>query len=210
MTWNWGQQHSHLHQGMSVKRSAESSNDSITTLHVSNICTKAPRATLKHLLYLAFSTYGVVIAIFVRHGYAHVHLTSADDAGLAMRLLNNELILKKPMRVSWAKSETRRGMGSSGNAHEPCWSKSILLRPDSMISTDKVCAMVQNKSGWFCVSILRVQPFSERNSYCWSTQSYQLAEALVHCVHEYSFGVNWKWLHSLLSGGAFTYIVQDT
>lgn len=95
---------------MSTKRPLEEGQGTNTTLYITNLCTHTPRDTIQHCLYLAFATYAVVILVHVRHGFAHILLDNPRDAGLAMRLLQSESMLGKPMKIEHAHHETKRSM----------------------------------------------------------------------------------------------------
>lgn len=83
------------------------------TLYIQNLNDQINAKTLKHHLYLNFSTYGDVIDIVIKahskkmRGQAHVIFANKAQSANAMKALQNEEFFDKSLRLSYAINKSR-------------------------------------------------------------------------------------------------------
>lgn len=78
------------------------------TLYVKNLNDQVHPKTLKHNLYLLFSTYGDVIQISNKHrGQAHILFDSVENSNLAMKCLQSEDFFNKQLVIRYSKTESK-------------------------------------------------------------------------------------------------------
>lgn len=78
------------------------------TLYIKNLNDQIKPATLKHWLYLLFSTYGDIIDIQNKHrGQAHVLFASVDTATMAKKRENSKLFFGKPLVIYFSRKESK-------------------------------------------------------------------------------------------------------
>ncbi|KAF3987279.1 hypothetical protein FT663_01933 [Candidozyma haemuli var. vulneris] len=80
------------------------------TLYIKNLNDKIPKHTIKHTLYLLFSTYGDVLEISMpkkMRGQAHVVLDCKQSANNALRGLQKTSVFGKELHIDYAKSKTK-------------------------------------------------------------------------------------------------------
>lgn len=80
------------------------------TLYVKNLNDKISKHTVKHTLYLLFSTYGDVIEILMpkkMRGQAHVVLDSKALANNALRGLQKTPVFGKELQIDYAKTKSK-------------------------------------------------------------------------------------------------------
>lgn len=80
------------------------------TLYVKNLNDKISKQTVKHTLYLLFSTYGDVIEILMpqkMRGQAHVVLDNKQLANSALRGLQKTRVFGKELQLDYAKTKTK-------------------------------------------------------------------------------------------------------
>lgn len=83
------------------------------TLYIQNLNDQVHHSTIKHSLYVLYSTYGDVIDVIVKphdkkmRGQAHVILHSTASARVALRDSQAVDFFGKPLRVSFAHKKSR-------------------------------------------------------------------------------------------------------
>ncbi|RLV94555.1 putative U2 small nuclear ribonucleoprotein B'' [Spathaspora sp. JA1] len=77
------------------------------SLYIQNLNDKIKRTTLRHNLYLLFSTYGDVIEIRLARGYAHLLYGDVPSATLAFRSLQSEMFFDKPLNINYSINESK-------------------------------------------------------------------------------------------------------
>lgn len=79
----------------------------LSTLYLQNLNTKTDHVTMKHTLYLLFLTYGDVLDIVVKRGYAHITMP-AIEASVALRCANGESVFGQPLAIQKSTNESKR------------------------------------------------------------------------------------------------------
>lgn len=72
------------------------------TLYVRNLDSKLKFHTLRHNLYVLFSSYGNVIKIYLKPGFGHIVFASIEQASLAKKCLNDEMFFLKKLVIEYA------------------------------------------------------------------------------------------------------------
>lgn len=80
----------------------------LQTLYINNLNDKINRNTLKHNIYLLFSSYGEVWSINMKmRGQAHVVMESKEAASVCLKALLGFLMFGKPLRIDFSKTRSR-------------------------------------------------------------------------------------------------------
>ncbi|EGW32287.1 uncharacterized protein SPAPADRAFT_153008 [Spathaspora passalidarum NRRL Y-27907] len=87
-------------------------------LYIKNLNDKINRQLLKHNLYLLFSTFGDVIEIRIRKGFAHVLFGDIPSATVALRSLQSEEFFDKPLVINYSVNESKVITRLSGHIQE--------------------------------------------------------------------------------------------
>lgn len=79
------------------------------TLYLKNLNDKIAKHTVRHTLYLLFSTYGDVLEILMpqkMRGQAHIVFDSKQLANNALRGLQNTIVFGKNLQIDYARSKS--------------------------------------------------------------------------------------------------------
>lgn len=80
----------------------------LQTLYINNLNDKVNRQTLKHNIYLTFSSYGEVLDINMKmRGQAHVVMESKEKASICLKALLGSSFFGKPLRIHFSKSKSQ-------------------------------------------------------------------------------------------------------
>lgn len=104
------------HKNMAPKRTADQGQVAVDTLshtlYVNNLNDKIQADTLKHGLYVYFSTYGDILDIVVKpfgkmRGQAHIVFAGVGNATSAMKGLQDEPFFDKKLQIKYAVKKSR-------------------------------------------------------------------------------------------------------
>lgn len=105
-----------LLMAIKIKRAADAVESSrkrarlelLQTLYLNNLNDNINRATLKHNIYLLFSSYGEVWDINMKlRGQAHVVMESKETASICLKALLGTAMFGKPLRIDFSKAKSR-------------------------------------------------------------------------------------------------------
>ncbi|CEP24556.1 unnamed protein product [Cyberlindnera jadinii] len=81
------------------------------TLYVNNLSDQLSLEKLRENLFVFFSTFGQVVDVIVSpntRGQAFVLFAGVQDAKLALRSSQGEVLFGKPVQVAWAKEDAKK------------------------------------------------------------------------------------------------------